>query len=202
MLIRNWKVVLASIAGISLLVGGIGIFSVMQISISERVYEIGLRKSIGATDGEILGQFLVESVSLSLVGGLLGSALGFGVTVLAGQAFEDGLAVSPAGLALAAGFAMVIGLTAGIWPALRASRFAPVDALRGLCSLPPQLGPQDDLELGGEGGALLSRRMPVTAGSRLVTCRDVDDATVVRSALRRGRWSAKALSSASSRRRR
>jgi putative ABC transport system permease protein len=131
-LIRNWKVVLASIAGISLLVGGIGIFSVMQISISERVYEIGLRKSIGATNGEILGQFLVESVSLSLVGGLLGSALGFGVTVLAGQAFEDGLAVSPAGLALAAGFAMVIGLTAGIWPALRASRLAPVDALRGL----------------------------------------------------------------------
>src|SRR5262245_45895808 len=65
-LIRNWQVVLASIAGISLLVGGIGIFSVMQISISERVYEIGLRKSIGATDGAIFGQFLIEAVSLSL----------------------------------------------------------------------------------------------------------------------------------------
>jgi putative ABC transport system permease protein len=131
-LIANWTVVLGSIAGISLLVGGIGIFSVMQISISERVYEIGLRKSIGATDGAIFGQFLVESVSLSLVGGFLGAALGWGITLLAGQAFEDGLAVSPAGLALAAGFAVVIGLSAGVWPALRASRLAPVDALRAL----------------------------------------------------------------------
>ena len=131
-LIRNWTVVLASIAGISLLVGGIGIFSVMQISISERTYEIGLRKSIGATDGEIFGQFLIESVSLSLLGGLLGTGLGFGVTLLASQAFEDGLAVSPVALALAAAFAIVIGLAAGVYPALRASRMAPVDALRAL----------------------------------------------------------------------
>jgi putative ABC transport system permease protein len=131
-LIANWTVVLASIAGISLLVGGIGIFSVMQISISERMYEIGLRKSIGATDGAIFGQFLIESVSLSLVGGLLGSALGFGITMLASQAFEDGLTVSPVGLFLAASFAVVIGLTAGVYPALRASRLAPVDALRAL----------------------------------------------------------------------
>ena len=131
-LIANWTVVLASIAGISLLVGGIGIFSVMQISISERMYEIGLRKSIGATDGEIFGQFLIESVSLSLVGGFLGSALGFGITMLASQAFEDGLTVSPVGLLLAASFAVVIGLTAGVYPALRAARLAPVDALRAL----------------------------------------------------------------------
>jgi putative ABC transport system permease protein len=131
-LLDNWAVVLASIAGISLLVGGIGIFSVMQISISERVYEIGLRKSIGASDGAIFGQFLIESVSLSLVGGLLGTALGYGVTLLAGQAFEDGLTVSPLGLLLAAGFAAVIGLSAGVFPALRASRMAPVEALRAL----------------------------------------------------------------------
>jgi putative ABC transport system permease protein len=129
-LIRNWNVVLASIAAISLLVGGIGIFSVMQISISERVYEIGLRKSIGATDAEIFGQFLIESVSLSLVGGLFGSALGFAVTLMAGQAFEDGLPVSPLGLAFAAAFAIVIGLAAGVYPALRASRLTPVDAIR------------------------------------------------------------------------
>jgi putative ABC transport system permease protein len=131
-LIGNWQVVLASIAGISLLVGGIGIFSVMQISISERVYEIGLRKSIGATDGEIFGQFLIEAVSLSLVGGLMGSGLGYGITLLAGQAFEDGLAVSPVGLLLAALFAIVIGLAAGVYPALRASRLTPVDAIRAL----------------------------------------------------------------------
>jgi len=131
-LVANWQTVLASIAGISLLVGGIGIFSVMQISISERVYEIGLRKAIGATDGEIFGQFMIESVSLSLVGGLVGSGLGYGITLLAGQAFEDGLAVSQLGLGLAAGFAILIGLTAGLWPALRASRLSPVDAIRAI----------------------------------------------------------------------
>jgi len=131
-LIANWTVVLASIAGISLLVGGIGIFSVMQISISERVYEIGLRKSIGATDREIFGQFLLESVTLSLVGGLLGAGLGYGITLLAGQAFQDGLAVSPVGLLLAAGFAVGIGLSAGVYPALRAARLSPVDAIRAL----------------------------------------------------------------------
>jgi putative ABC transport system permease protein len=129
-LIVNWNIVLASIAGISLLVGGIGIFSVMQISISERTYEIGLRKSMGATDPEIFGQFLVESVSLSLVGATLGVALGYGITLLAGQAFESGLTVSPLGLVLAAGFAIGIGLGAGVYPALKASRLHPVDAIR------------------------------------------------------------------------
>jgi ABC-type antimicrobial peptide transport system permease subunit len=130
-LVANWRVVLASIAGISLLVGGIGIFSVMQISISERTYEIGLRKAMGATDPEIFGQFLIESVSLSLVGGGLGALLGYGITLLAGQAFESGLPVSPLGLALAAGFAIVIGLGAGVYPAMRASRLHPVEAIRG-----------------------------------------------------------------------
>jgi putative ABC transport system permease protein len=129
-LIVNWNIVLASIAGISLLVGGIGIFSVMQISISERTYEIGLRKSMGATDPEIFGQFLVESVSLSLVGATLGAALGYGITLLAGQAFESGLSVSPLGLILAAAFAIGIGLGAGVYPALKASRLHPVDAIR------------------------------------------------------------------------
>jgi putative ABC transport system permease protein len=129
-LIVNWNIVLASIAGISLLVGGIGIFSVMQISISERTYEIGLRKSIGATDPEIFGQFLIESVSLSLVGAFAGAALGYGITMMAAQAFPDGLSVSPVGLLLAAAFAVVIGLAAGVYPALRASRLTPVDAIR------------------------------------------------------------------------
>jgi putative ABC transport system permease protein len=130
-LIVNWNIVLASIAGISLLVGGIGIFSVMQISISERTYEIGLRKAMGATDPEIFGQFLVESVSLSLVGALLGASLGYGITLLAGQSFESGLSVSPLALLLAAAFAIGIGLGAGVYPALRASRLNPVEAIRG-----------------------------------------------------------------------
>jgi putative ABC transport system permease protein len=131
-LIDNWRAVLGAIAGISLLVGGIGIFSVMQISISERVFEIGLRKSIGATDGAIFIQFLIESVSLSLVGGLGGSVLGYAVTLGVGTAFPDGLSVSPMGIVLAAGFAIVIGLSAGVMPALRASRMAPVEALRSV----------------------------------------------------------------------
>ena len=130
-IIANWTIVLASIAGISLLVGGIGIFSLMQIAISERLFEIGLRKATGATDGAIFLQFLVESVSLSVVGGTLGVMLGSGITLLAGQAFEDGLRISPLGLALSAAFAIIIGLSAGLFPALRASRLTPVDAIRG-----------------------------------------------------------------------
>ncbi|MBX7185895.1 MAG: ABC transporter permease [Vicinamibacteria bacterium] len=130
-IIANWTIVLASIAGISLLVGGIGIFSLMQIAISERLFEIGLRKATGATDGAIFLQFLVESVSLSVVGGTLGVILGSGITVLAGQAFEDGLSISPLGLGLSAAFAIIIGLSAGLFPALRASRLTPVEAIRG-----------------------------------------------------------------------
>ena len=118
-LVANWRTVLSSIARLSLLVGGIGIFSVMQISISERTCEIGLRKSIVATDPEIFGQFLIESVSLSLVGGLLGASLGYGITMLAGQALAGGLAVSPVGLLLAAPFAIAIGLGAGVYPPSR-----------------------------------------------------------------------------------
>jgi putative ABC transport system permease protein len=130
-IIANWTIVLASIAGISLLVGGIGIFSLMQIAISERLFEIGLRKATGATDGAIFVQFLIESVSLSVVGGTLGVLLGSAITVLAGQAFEDGLSISPFGLGLSAAFAIIIGLSAGLFPALRASRLTPVEAIRG-----------------------------------------------------------------------
>ena len=102
----------------------------MQISIGERIYEIGLRKAMGATDREIFGQFLIESVSLSLVGGGLGALLGCGITLLAGQAFETACRSRRSASALAAGFAIVIGLGAGVYPALRASRLHPVDAIR------------------------------------------------------------------------
>src|SRR5256885_1319276 len=75
-LLRNWRIVFFSIAGISLLIGGVGIFSVLKISISERLFEIGLRKSIGAGDGEIFMQFLIEAVTLSVVGAAIGCAAG------------------------------------------------------------------------------------------------------------------------------
>ncbi len=130
-LLRNWTIVLAAIAAMSLLVGGVGIYSVLRISLAERLYEIGLRKGIGATDEAILTQVLLESVTLSVAGGLLGMALGLGVAKVASSAFEGGLPPSPAGLAFAFAFALAVGLVSGYWPARAASRLSPVEAMRG-----------------------------------------------------------------------
>ncbi|MGC8917411.1 MAG: ABC transporter permease [Thermoanaerobaculum sp.] len=130
-LLRNWTIVLAAIAGISLLVGGVGIYSVLRISLAERLYEIGLRKAIGASDQAILAQVLVESTFLSLLGGLTGVGLGFVVTRLASSAFESGLPLSPPGLAFAFAFAVAVGFFAGLWPARQAARLTPVEAMRG-----------------------------------------------------------------------
>jgi putative ABC transport system permease protein len=129
-LIRNWKIVTGTIAGISLLVGGIGLMSVMLISIGERLYEIGLRKAIGASDAEVFAQFLLEAVVLSLVGGLLGAAAGVGLTKAAAGFFPAGLPIHLGGLAAALGIAVVLGILYGTYPALKASRMMPVDALR------------------------------------------------------------------------
>lgn len=130
-LLRNWTIVLASIAGISLLVGGVGIYSVMKISLLERLYEIGLRKAMGATDGAILVQFLVESTTLSGVGGVMGCGLAAGLAALLSPQFEAGLPLSPLGLALGISFAVAAGAFAGVFPSLSASRLTPVEALRG-----------------------------------------------------------------------
>ncbi len=130
-LLRNWTIVLASIAGISLLVGGVGIYSVMKISLVERLYEIGLRKAIGATDGAILLQFLVESTTLSALGGVLGCGLGALLAALLSPQFEAGLPLSPLGLGLGISFAVAAGAFAGVFPSLSASRLTPVEALRG-----------------------------------------------------------------------
>jgi len=128
--LRSWKIVLGSLAGISLLVGGIGLLSVMLISIGERLYEIGLRKAIGATDAEVFLQFLLEAVVLSLLGGLLGAASGIAVTKLAGSFIPSGLPVHFGGLAFAIGISVLLGLVYGVYPALKASRLSPVDSLR------------------------------------------------------------------------
>ena len=130
-MLRNWTIVLASIALISLLVGGVGIYSVLRISLAERVYEIGLRKAIGASDGAILVQVLLESAVLSLVGALAGVGLGVGVTRAAAGAFEAGLPVSFAGLAFAVVFALGVGLLSGLLPARTAAHMSPVEAMRG-----------------------------------------------------------------------
>lgn len=130
-LLRNWTVVLAAIASISLLVGAVGIYSVMKISLVERLYEIGLRKAIGATDGAILLQFLVESTTLSALGGLFGCGLGAVIARALSPHFEAGLPLSPLGLALGISFAVAAGVFAGVFPSLAAARLTPVEALRG-----------------------------------------------------------------------
>ena len=129
-IIRNWRIVFFSIAAISLLIGGVGIFSVLKISISERLFEIGLRKSMGATDTEVFVQFLVESITLSVVGAAIGVSGGIGLVKFIAQFFPAGLPVSPDAILIASGFAIFIGLMAGLYPSMSASRLTPVEALR------------------------------------------------------------------------
>jgi len=129
-ILRNWRIVFFSIAGVSLLIGGVGIFSVLKISVSERLFEIGLRKSMGATNMEIFGQFLIESVTLSAVGAAIGLAGGIALVKVIAHFFPAGLPVSLFGLSVASGFAISIGLLAGLYPSITASRLEPVEALR------------------------------------------------------------------------
>jgi len=128
--IRNWTIVLGSIATIALLVGGIGLLSVMWIALGERGHEIGLRRALGATRAHIFLQFLAESMTLGLAGGLLGTALGFALIPVASGFFSEGLSMSPEGLALGPGVAVLLGALYGLYPALRASRTSPIEALR------------------------------------------------------------------------
>ena len=121
---------LAGIASISLLVGGIGIMNIMLVSVRERTREIGIRKAVGARRRDILSQFLLEALILSLLGGLIGIILGviasFGIGIYAGWGFV----FSPLTVAVAVGFSMVVGLVFGVWPATQAARLDPVVALR------------------------------------------------------------------------
>ncbi len=122
---------LGLIAAVSLLVGGIGIMNIMLVSVTERTREIGIRKAVGAKRRDILVQFLIEAMVLSLLGGLLGIAIGVSGTLGVSRAVEDlVLHLSPAVIVLATAFSMVVGLFFGIYPAVRASRLHPIDALR------------------------------------------------------------------------
>jgi len=129
-IIVNWRMVLSAIAGISLLVGGIGLLSVMLISIGERTYEIGLRKAVGATEGEVFLQFLVESICLALAGAAVGIALGCAANLAAGGFFKSGLPVKLSGILLALGVDLLLGVSFGTYPALRASSLEPIEAMR------------------------------------------------------------------------
>ncbi len=120
---------LAGIASISLIVGGIGIMNIMLVSVRERTREIGIRKSIGARSRDILSQFLVESVTLSLIGGLIGVVLGVAVTFLIGTFAEWDVALDVPTIILAVGFSVAIGVIFGVWPARQAARLDPITAL-------------------------------------------------------------------------
>lgn len=124
--------VAAAVVGVSLLVGGIGVMNIMWVSVTERTREIGIVKALGASPAFILWQFLLEAVALSLLGGLIGLALGVGIAWLVSSLFSFGdieLLPWSAGV-LALGFTSVIGIVFGLAPALKAARLEPVDALR------------------------------------------------------------------------
>ncbi len=127
---KTFNLLLTSIASISLLVGGVGIMNIMLVSVTERTREIGLRMAIGAQSSQILGQFLCEAVVLCVLGGLLGFALGVGLAEVVARSFQWETAVSFWMAGLAIGFATLVGVFFGFYPAWRASRLNPIDALR------------------------------------------------------------------------
>jgi putative ABC transport system permease protein len=127
---HGWAVVLFSLAGTVLLVGGVGVLSVMLISFSDRRYEIGLRKSMGANDSQILVQFLLEALVLAALGATVGTLAGSAVCRALSDMFPWGLVVNPFGLAAAWGIALVLAVAFGLYPAIRAARLSPMEAMR------------------------------------------------------------------------
>ncbi|HIC15889.1 MAG TPA: FtsX-like permease family protein, partial [Gemmatimonadetes bacterium] len=127
---QTFTLLLAGIAGISLLVGGIGIMNIMLVSVTERTREIGIRKALGATRRAIMTQFVVEASTLCLLGGVLGVGLGYGAAEMTTRIAELNTVVSPQVVALALAISALIGLFFGIWPARRAAILDPIDALR------------------------------------------------------------------------
>ena len=121
---------LAGIAAISLTVGGVGIMNIMLVSVTERTREIGIRKALGATESNIRWQFLIESILLSLFGGLGGIAIGFSLSYLAGKISGWPIAPSVISAVLAVGVSASIGIFFGFWPAGKAARLHPIEALR------------------------------------------------------------------------
>jgi len=125
------QVVLGGVAGIALLVGGIGIMNIMLVTVTERTREIGIKKAIGAQRRVIISQFLVESTVLSGIGGIIGIVLGYGGSLILGKAIYDMILFPDLWMTVAAFlFSLVIGVGFGMYPAVKASGLQPVDALR------------------------------------------------------------------------
>lgn len=127
---RGWKIVLLSLASTVLLVGGVGVLSVMLISFSDRRFEIGLRKALGASDHEIFIQFLLEALVLAAIGALLGTFSGALLCQALSASFPYGLVVNPVGLITAWIVALTLALVFGLYPAFRAMRLSPMEAMR------------------------------------------------------------------------
>jgi putative ABC transport system permease protein len=121
---------LGAVAAVSLLVGGIGIMNIMLVSVTERTREIGIRLAIGALERQVLTQFLVEAVTLSLFGGLIGILLGLGLALLATSTLQVPFILNPTIIAVAFGFSALVGVIFGYFPARRAAHLDPIEALR------------------------------------------------------------------------
>ena len=126
---RIFNIVMGCIAGISLLVGGIGIMNIMLASVLERTREIGLRRAVGARRRDILVQFLVESFAISAFGGLIGVFMGLGISRAVGAVADWPTVVTPLSVFLATGVAVVVGVSSGFYPARRAADLDPIQAL-------------------------------------------------------------------------
>jgi putative ABC transport system permease protein len=127
---QTLTILLASVAAISLLVGGIGVMNIMLVSVTERTSEIGLRKALGATPGDLFRQFVIEAGVLTAAGGLLGVATALAAGYVVPRAANIAVTITPLPVFVAIGVAVAVGLIFGVYPALRAARLAPIDALR------------------------------------------------------------------------
>jgi putative ABC transport system permease protein len=127
---RTMTWLLAAVAAVSLLVGGIGIMNIMLVSVTERTKEIGLRLSVGASDVDVLLQFIVEAIVLSVAGGVIGIATGVAASYVVGEVMDWPLAVTTSAVLVAFGFAVAVGVFFGFYPARKAAALNPIDALR------------------------------------------------------------------------
>jgi putative ABC transport system permease protein len=127
---RVMTLLLASVAAISLIVGGIGIMNIMLVSVTERTREIGLRMAVGARRFDIMSQFVVEAITLSLIGGLIGVTVGVGGSILLARTSGWPIVIEPQSILVAFGFAAAVGVFFGFYPARKASRLDPIEALR------------------------------------------------------------------------
>jgi putative ABC transport system permease protein len=127
---NTMTILLASIAGISLLVGGIGIMNIMLVSVTERIKEIGIRMAVGAHKRDVLLQFVIEAVTISILGGLIGIFLGWAATSVVGKTMHWNVAITPFSILISVTFSCAIGIFFGWYPAKKAANLNLIDALR------------------------------------------------------------------------